>query len=244
MSEQMEKNAVQKSAVQTHKMFMRFNLGQRWEHMLLLISFTVLLLTGLPQKYRAATWSQQILSTPERVELIQTIHHIFAVVLILEVIYHLGKAIILMARRRLPGDIFVSWQDIRDAGRMVAYLLFIRKEKPIFGKYSFEEKVTYWFIFIGIGIMLVSGIILWFPEVVTRVLSGGVIPAAKLAHSTEAVVAGIFIVLWHFYHVHLQRLNLSIFNGSISEDDMKTYHALEYEQLMAGQAGKSGEEQP
>jgi hypothetical protein len=80
--------------------------------------------------------------------------------------------------------------------------------------------------------------------VVTRVLSGGVIPAAKLAHSTEAVVAGIFIVLWHFYHVHLQRLNLSIFNGSISEDDMKTYHALEYEQLMAGQAGKSGEEQP
>jgi cytochrome b subunit of formate dehydrogenase len=149
-----------------------------------------------------------------------------------------------MARRRLPGDIFVSWQDIRDAGHMVAYLLFLRKEKPIFGKYSFEEKVTYWFIFIGIGIMLVSGIILWFPEVVTRVLSGGVIPAAKLAHSTEAVVAGIFIVLWHFYHVHLQRLNLSIFNGSISEDDMKTYHALEYEQLMAGQAGKSGEEQP
>ncbi len=50
----------------------RFTLAQRWEHLILLVSVGGLLITGLPQKYRATTWSQQILSTPERVFAIRT----------------------------------------------------------------------------------------------------------------------------------------------------------------------------
>jgi formate dehydrogenase gamma subunit len=243
MSEQIEKNAVSSPAVRLEKVFQRFTVSQRWEHWLLFISFTVLLLTGLPQKFRSASWSQQILATPDQVALIQTIHHIAAIVLILEVIYHLGKGIVRMAQRRLPDNIFINWQDFKDAGQMVAYLLFLRKSPPPFGKYNFEQKVTYWFMFIGIGIMLVSGLIIWFPEIITQILPGGIIPAAKLAHSTEAIVAAIFVVIWHFYHVHLQRLNPSIFNGKISEKDMKTYHTLEYEHLTEDKTGETGGEQ-
>ncbi len=165
-------------------------------------------------------------------------------VLILEVVYHLGLAIYQMARRRLSADIFITWQDVQDAGKMVAYLLFIRKEKPVFGKYNFEQKITYWFIFVGIGIMVVTGLILWFPETVTWVLPGSVVPASKVAHSTEAIVAAIFIVLWHFFHVHLERLNLSIFTGKMNEEDMKTYHALEYDRLTGEKAGQDGDKQP
>lgn len=231
MSEQSMNTVTQSPAVRTERFFQRFTLAQRWEHALLILSFLVLLLTGLPQKYRSANWSQQILATPERVDLVQTIHHIAAVVLILEVVYHLGRAIWLMAKRRLPADVFVNWQDFKDAGQMVGYLLFLRKEKPEFGKYNFEQKVTYWFFFVGIGIMVVSGIIIWFPEAVTRVLPGSVVPAAKLAHSTEAIAAAIFLVIWHFYHVHIERFNLSIFTGKLNEEDMQTYHAREYERL-------------
>jgi formate dehydrogenase gamma subunit len=241
MSERTENTAVKIPAVQIEKVFQRFSVSQRWEHWILLLSFTTLLLTGLPQKYRTSTWSQQLIATPDQLALIQTIHHIAAIALILEVLYHLGKTIYRMARRSMPDDMFVSWQDFRDAGQMVAYLLFLRKDRPAYGKYSFEEKVTYWFIFLGVGIMLVSGLILWFPEFVTRFLPGGVIPAAMLAHSTEAMVAGIFIVIWHFFHVHLQRLNLSIFNGKINEKDMQTYHALEYGRLMEAKPGKLDE---
>ena len=242
MSEQIENKPVAVPAVQIEKVFQRFSVSQRWEHWLLLLSFSTLFLTGLPQKYRASAWAQQLIATPDQLALIQTIHHIAAIVLILEVIYHLGNAIYRMARRSMPDDMFVSWQDFRDAGQMVAYLLFLRKDKPAYGKYSFEEKVTYWFIFIGIGIMLVSGLIIWFPEIVTRVFPGGIIPAAKLAHSTEAIVAGIFVVIWHFFHVHLQRLNLSIFTGKINEKDLKTYHTLEYEHLTGEKADESGDE--
>jgi formate dehydrogenase subunit gamma len=222
--------------VRVERTFQRFTLGQRWEHGLLILCITILLLTGLPQKYREAGWSQWLLSTPERVEQIQQIHHITALVLAALVLYHLGRAIYLITRRRLPGDMLPNWQDVRDAWQMTRYLLFLTRKKPAYGKYNFEQKFTYWFLFFGIGILVISGFILWFPEVVTRFLPGGVIPAAWLAHSNEAVVAGIFIVIWHFYHVHLQRLNLSIFTGRLSEAEMRTYHAAEFERLTGEKA--------
>lgn len=218
-------------AVRTERTFLRFALSQRWEHALLILSFAVLLLTGLPQKYRLAAWSQQLLATPERLTLLRTIHHIAAIVLTAEVLYHLGKGLYLLARRRLSSAVFPTWQDVRDAGQMIRYLVFLSPRQPSFRKYSFEQKFTYWFFFFGIGIMLVTGFIIWFPIVFTRLFPGGIIPAAKMAHSTEAIVAAIFLLIWHFYHVHLQRLNLSIFTGWLNERDMRRHHALEYQRL-------------
>jgi hypothetical protein len=65
-----------------------------------------------------------------------------------------------------------------------------------------------------------------------------VIPAAKMAHSTEAIMTAIFVVIWHFYHVHIERLNLSIFTGRLSEQEMRTYHADEFEHLTGEQANR------
>jgi formate dehydrogenase subunit gamma len=212
--------------------FPRFAVSQRWEHAVLLLCIAILLLTGLPQKYNTTAWSQVIISSPGRLNIIQQIHHITALVLSALVLYHLGKAIYLITRRKLPGDMLPTLQDVKDAWYMLLYLLFIRKKKPAFGKYNFEQKVTYWFLFFSLGIMIVSGYIMWFPVTITRLLPGGVIPAAIMAHSTEAIVTTIFIVLFHFYHVHLERLNLSIFSGWLNEEDMRTYHSLEYNQLV------------
>jgi formate dehydrogenase gamma subunit len=212
--------------------FPRFNISQRWEHAILLISIAILLLTGLPQKYNTTTWSQTIISTPERLKAFQDVHHIAALLLTALVLYHLGKAVYLIFHRQLPGDMLPTLQDIKDAWNTFLYLVFIKKQKPAYGKYNFEQKVTYWFLFFAVGIMIVSGYFMWFPEAVTRVLPGQVIPGAIMAHSTEAIATAIFIVIWHFYHVHLERLNLSIFSGWLNEDDMRTYHKLEYDRLI------------
>jgi cytochrome b subunit of formate dehydrogenase len=84
--------------------------------------------------------------------------------------------------------------------------------------------------------MGISGFIIWFPVQFTQFLPGGVVPAAKLAHSTESIVAAIFVLVWHVYHVHLERTNLSMFTGRVSEEEMRTFHEKEYERL-TGQAG-------
>lgn len=224
-------SAPRTTSARQERTFTRFDLGQRWEHALLFLSVTVLLLTGLPQKYRDLSWSQDLLSTPERLELIRQIHHIAAIVLTIEAIYHLGRAIYLMSRRKLSAAMFPNMQDVRDAWHMLQYLLFLRKDKPVFGRYNFEQKVTYWFLFFGLLLMGISGFIIWFPVQFTQFLPGGVVPASKMAHSTEAVVAGIFIVIWHLYHVHIERLNLSIFTGRLSEEEMRKYHGKEYERI-------------
>lgn len=217
--------------VRTERTFQRFNRSQRWEHGLLILTFLVLLLTGLPQKYRDTSWSHFILATPDSVHTVRTIHHAAAVAFLLEAAYHVGNGLWLLARRRLSGAVFPTVQDLRDAWQMIRYLLFLSPRRPRFEKYSFEQKFTYWFLFFGFGIMIVSGLLLWFPTFFTRVLPGALIPAAKLAHSSEALVSLIFVVLWHVFHVHLERLNLSIFTGRLNERDMRRHHALEFERL-------------
>jgi len=224
-------NSFAEPEVHVERSYLRFTRSQRWEHVLVFLSCLVLALTGLPQKYRAAEWSQIILATPERVALVRQIHHLAAVLLALTAAYHLGKAIYLMSRRRLPGDIFPEWQDVKDAVQMIKYLLFLAPAKPKFGKFNFEQKLTYWFLFFSLGIMGISGFIIWFPEWFTRFLPGGIVPAAKLAHSTEAITTIVFILIWHVYHVHIERLNLSIFTGRLSEREMREFHGRAYERL-------------
>jgi hypothetical protein len=71
------------------------------------------------------------------------------------------------------------------------------------------------------------------------------VPASKLAHSTESIVLVVFIIIWHFYHVHLERMNLSMFTGRLSEDEMREFHEKEYERLTAGEdsaLAQNGEE--
>jgi formate dehydrogenase subunit gamma len=235
--------AVRRDEVTTQRTFHRFTLPQRWEHGLLIISFTALLVTGLPQKY-FESWGHNLLTTPERLNFVRSVHHIFAVLLILEVIYHLGHNLYLMGKRRLPADIFPNMQDVRDAWHMVQYLLFLRRDPPRFGKYNFEQKFTYWFLFLAIGIMTITGIVLWFPIVVTRVLPGAVIPAAMLAHSNEAIAAAVFLVIWHFYHVHFERLNLSIFTGWLNEREMRKYHGREFQRLTGEDPGPPAGSEP
>lgn len=218
------------------RLFPRFTTAQRWEHAILVISFTMLLLTGLPQKY-FESWGHLILTNPQTLLLFRQVHKIFAVILTLEAIYHVGRAIVLISRRMLPASIFPTVQDLRDAWQMTKYLLFISNTKPKYQKYNFEQKFTYWFLFFGIGIMIGTGFVVWFPLLWTRWFPGGIIPAALLAHSSEAIAAGIFIVIWHIYHVHVERLNLSIFTGRLTEREMLEYHSLEYERVTGQPAG-------
>jgi formate dehydrogenase subunit gamma len=66
-----------------NQLFNRFEVAQRFEHVLLILSFTTLGLTGLPQKYAAAPISDFIIQFLGGIEMIRTIHHIAAVIFLL-----------------------------------------------------------------------------------------------------------------------------------------------------------------
>ena len=144
-------SAPAKRGVQTLHFFQRFTRLQRWEHALLILSFVVLFLTGVVQKYRGEVWSQQILSTPDRLLLIRNIHHIAAIVLTLEVVFHLGRAIYLLAKRRMSPAMFPTWQDVRDAGGMP--VLAVLQYKPRRSRYPdqppdyYAEETDDWIVY-------------------------------------------------------------------------------------------------
>jgi formate dehydrogenase subunit gamma len=224
----------------------RFVLSQRIEHILLMISFSMLCLTGLPQRYIGAGWAQGILGVFGGLQAARTIHHFFAIMLIAETLYHaiIIACELIFARPRRIG-MLPRWQDVRDGFASVGYLLGLRKDKPRYDRFDFKQKVEYWAMIWGTVVMGLSGLILLFPIEATRFLPGVFLPAAKVVHSYEAVLAFLAIITWHFYNSHLAEGAFpmdafSIFTGKTTLKRMEEEHPLEYERLAAGKNAATG----
>jgi cytochrome b subunit of formate dehydrogenase len=169
--------------------FVRFTLAQRLEHLILLTSFTVLGLTGLPQMFAGTVWGLTLINLMGGIEFIRIVHRIAAVVLMLEVIYHGAVVTYKVYVERVRMTMMPGWNDVVDAYHSLVHNLGIRKEPPKMGRYTFGEKAEYWAVIWGTVIMVVTGFMLWNPIATTRFLPGEFIPAAKVAHGGEGLLA-------------------------------------------------------
>jgi len=216
--------------------YLRFSLAQRIEHWVQMLSFTLLALTGLPQKFVGHAWAETLIMVLGGIETVRVIHHTAAVVMALACLYHLvvvGYKIFVL---RVRWTILPRLSDLRDAIDVVRYNLGLTKARVQFARYSFIEKAEYWAFVWGALLMGVTGFMMWNPIHTTRFLPGELIPAAKAAHGAEAILAVLAIVVWHFYHVHLKTFNKSMFTGKLTREQMEHEHALELERLLAGES--------
>ena len=220
---------------QQHKSYVRFTLAQRLEHFVLMVSFTVLALTGIPQKYVGRRWAEEMISLMGGIEMVRNIHHIAAVVLMLVSIYHVVAVGYRLFVLRVRPSILPHPKDIIDFLDDVRYNLGLAKHRPQMDRYTYGEKIEYWAVVWGTLLMAVTGFMMWNPITTTRFLPGEVIPAAKAAHGGEALLAILAIITWHSYHVHLRHFNKSIFTGKLTEEEMREEHPLELARIEAGQ---------
>lgn len=213
--------------------YQRFDRWQRLEHALLLLSFTLLAITGLPQKYSLTYWGSAFIWLFGGVELVRLIHRVAAIVLMLETIYHIIMVAYKVLVKRTRLTMMPGWQDVKDGFHAMGYNLRLAKTPPQMGRYTFGEKVEYWAVIWGTLIMVLTGFMLWNPIATTSFLPGQWIPAAKAAHGGEALLAVLSIVIWHMYHVHLKHFNRSMFTGYISRHAMETEHQQELREVEA-----------
>jgi len=223
--------------------YLRFDLLARLEHLVLLISFTLLAVTGLPQKFAGGWFAEAVIKFFGGIEMTRTIHHLSAIVMILLAVYHVvavGYRIFVLRRRLTmlptPSDFSEWWQDMR-------YKLGLTKIPAKFGRYNYGEKMEYWAMMWGTLIMGLTGLILWNPISTARLIPGEWIPAAKAAHGAEAILAVFAIIVWHFYNVHIKMFNKSMFTGRLSEQEMAHEHGRELEAIARGTAERKIEPQ-
>jgi cytochrome b subunit of formate dehydrogenase len=218
--------------------YLRFPLARRIEHWVMMLSFTLLGLTGIPQKYAASSISIAVIHGLGGIEVLRTIHHTAAIVLLLGSTWHLlvmGYSIFVLHDKM---SMMISLQDAKDGMQALMYNIGFVKSYPQMGRYTFEEKMEYWAFIWGTVVMTITGFLMWNPIISTQYLPGQFIPAAKAAHGGEAVLAVLAIIIWHMYGVHIKRLNKAMFTGLQTEEEMLHEHPLELADIKAGLADR------
>lgn len=183
---------------------LRFDGHQRIQHVLMFTSLMTLVLTGWPLKAAGVGPSRYLATALGGVENLAIIHRVAAVIMLIAAVYHLTYLTVLAARQRLQFDIVPGPQDLRDIAANIRYYLGLQPEPPRFGRFTYFEKFDYWAVFWGIAIIGGSGLVLWFPVKATMVLPSWVVNIAFIAHSDEALLALMYLFIFHFYMVHLR----------------------------------------
>ncbi len=216
--------------------FVRFSFSQRTEHLLLIVSFTVLVLTGVPQKFFGSGWAQNLIMTMGGIETTRLVHRTFAVLFCLEGVYHASCILAAVARGRFTAYIIPSLKDVRDAMACFKYCLAAASTLPRFDRFDYRQKFEYWWVVICWMIMSATGLVLMFPTQATQLLPGAFVPASKEMHGGEALLGFLLVVTWHLYGAHFNPLrfpgDLSIFTGKISRERMMREHPLEHARLV------------
>jgi cytochrome b subunit of formate dehydrogenase len=211
--------------------YWRFSRAQRAEHLVQILSFTLLSVTGLPQKWPDSWWGDLMIRGMGGIEMTRLLHHAAAVTLIVATGYHIIIVGYKVFVKRTPLTMLPSFQDAKDAIQTLAYNIGRSPFPAKMGRYTFGEKVEYWALIWGTIVMILTGFVLWNPIIVTKFLPGEFVPAAKAAHGGEALLAVLSILTWHVYHVHIKHFNRSMFTGYLDPNVMEEEHPLE----LAGQ---------
>ena len=218
--------------------YTRFDVSQRIEHIVFLLSFTILGFTGLIQKFSESQISDTLILILGGIERVRMIHHYSAIVMMMVSGYHVIVLAYKVFVLRVHWSMLPVIEDIQHLIQDILYFLGFRKHRGYYGRYNYAEKVEYLAVVWGTVIMGLTGFMMWNPLSTTRLLPGDFIPAAKAAHGAEAILAVLAIVVWHFYHVHIKHFNKSMFNGKLSRTEMMHEHPSELAQIESGQTNK------
>jgi thiosulfate reductase cytochrome b subunit len=224
--------------------YTRFTPLDRFLHGLVITSFLLLVITGMPLKFFYTDWAKTLLGIMGGQAVAAVLHRLGALVTIFYMVVHVTSVLygLFAGRRRFlnpqtgsfdlkrtiglvfgPDSPMPGLQDLKD---IVAHnkWFFGRGPKPQFDRWTYWEKFDYMAVFWGVAMIGLSGLIMWFPEFFTILLPGWAINVAHIIHSDEALLAAGFIFTFHFFNVHFRPdkfpMDRVMFSGRISKSEL------------------------
>jgi cytochrome b subunit of formate dehydrogenase len=224
--------------------YRRFTRLNRVLHILMVVSFLTLALTGLTIKFSYTGWAVILSHLLGGFESAGYIHRFAAVIMFSVFISHV---IDLFVQKKKESKSFLQmifdknglmfnkkdWQDFKGSMRWFLGM----GERPQYGRWTYWEKFDYFAVFWGIFVIGSTGLSLWMPEFFTRFLPGWFINVATIIHSDEALLATGFIFTVHFFNTHLRPekfpMDIVIFSGRMPVEELKLDRPDEYNKLVS-----------
>jgi thiosulfate reductase cytochrome b subunit len=237
--------------------FTRFTPLERFLHGLVIMSFLLLVITGMPLKFYYTDWAKAMLTGMGGQAVAAVLHRVGALVTIFYMVTHVSSVIwsIVTGRGQFknpetgryelgriakaafgPDSPMPGIQDFKD---IVAHnkWFFGWGPKPQFDRWTYWEKFDYMAVFWGVAMIGTSGLIMWFPTFFTLVLPGWAINVAHIIHSDEALLAAGFIFTFHFFNVHFRPdkfpMDKVMFSGRISKAELLSERKRLYDRWVA-----------
>lgn len=225
------------------KQFVRFTRLNRTLHVLMIVSFISLAVTGMTLKFSYTSWASTLSRMLGGYEAAGSIHRFAAVIMIGVFLTHLVDIV------RLKRKEFKSWkslifgedsmlpnkQDYLDFVGSIKWFLGLG-DRPQYGRWTYWEKFDYFAVFWGVAVIGSTGFMLWFPEIFTLLIPGWMINVATIIHSDEALLATGFIFTVHFFNTHLRPekfpMDMVVFTGYMPVEELKHDKPKEFEQLV------------
>ncbi len=243
--------------IREDEIFLRMNLAERIQHFLLILTFSLLIITGLPLFFYEFKVFKWLLPTETTFMIRGFIHRAAAVILIGTVVLHVVYTVFTARGRSNFRAMIPKFKDVKDAFEVLWHNLgftrflykmgilrkffdrhpyWLFREYPKFDRYNFIEKFEYWAVAWGSFVMIVSGFFMWNVELSLRLFPLWVHDIFVIVHGYEAMLAFLAVIIWHMYNVHL---NPEVFpmskiwlNGKITGHELRTLHPLEYNKIL------------
>lgn len=249
------------------RLFYRFNVSERIQHIILASSVVTLVLTGMPLKFHDLQWTRWLYKLFGGIEGAPLVHKIAGSLLLGVFIYHLyyltvtiyKNQIIPLRKERgklgffgtlkllVSQPLVPNMKDFWDIVGLIKYLTFFTNKRPDGDRFTWKEKFDYWAPFWGMVIIGLSGLVMWNKELATVIIPGWFINFCLIAHSDEALLAALFLFIWHWYNVHFSiavfPMGTVFLTGYLPEELMIEEHYQQYVEVMK-KAGLEGEIKP
>ncbi len=212
----------------------RFTLAERLDHLGVMTSFIVLMVTGLPQTRPTMAAAQWIINALGGIGTTRLIHRTAGFIFVTLMLLHVSRYVIAAIRTKKLPAMVPQKSDFMEVVQTIRHYIW-GDPRPRTGRFDVAQRYEYWGLMLGGTLMSATGIALVFPELVSLILPGQALAISRTLHGMEATLAVMVVAVWHVYGVVLRPevfpLDTSIFTGRISVERLKEEYRLEYERL-------------